>query len=55
MSGQHEKSMHARRSRLNDTLGNALVIERRDFFAKDEILQKGRTARIGSERVLVIG
>src|SRR5664279_3804587 len=35
--GQLEESMHARRSRVNDTLGNTLVIEMRDFFAKDEI------------------
>jgi hypothetical protein len=27
----------------------------RDFFAKDEILQKRRAARIGPERVLIIG
>jgi hypothetical protein len=47
--------MRARRSRVNDTLGNALVIEMRDFFAKDEILQKRRAARIGPERVLIIG
>jgi hypothetical protein len=40
---------------VNDTLGNTLVIEMRDFFAKDEILQKRRAARIGPERVLIIG
>jgi hypothetical protein len=47
--------MRACRSRVNDTLGNTLVIEMRDFFAKDEILQKRRAARIGPERVLIIG
>jgi hypothetical protein len=47
--------VHARRPRVNDTLGNTLVIEMRDFFAKDEILQKGGTPRIGPERVLIIG
>jgi hypothetical protein len=47
--------MYARRSRVDDTLGNTLVIEMRDFFAKDEILQKRRAARIGPERVLIIG
>jgi hypothetical protein len=31
------------------------VIEMRDLFAKDEILQKRRAARIGPERVLIIG
>jgi hypothetical protein len=40
---------------VNDTLGNTLVIEMRDFFAKDEILQKRRAARISPERVLIIG
>src|SRR5665811_2357996 len=53
--GQLEKSMHARRSRVNDTLGNTLVIEMGDFFAEDEILQQRRAARIGPERVLIIG
>jgi len=47
--------MHARRSRVNDTLGNTLVIEMRNFFANDEILQKRRAAWIGPERVLIIG
>src|SRR5665648_1127304 len=32
--GQLEESMHARRSRVNDTFGNTLVIEMRDFFAE---------------------
>src|SRR5665811_1832680 len=53
--GQLEESMHARRSRVNDTLGNTLVIEMRDFFAEDEIFQKRRAVRIGPERVLIIG
>jgi hypothetical protein len=47
--------MRARRSRVDDTLGNTLVIEMRDFFAQDEILQKRRSARICPERVLIIG
>src|ERR1019366_9237294 len=38
-SCQLEESMRASRSRVNDTLGNTLVIEMRDFFAKDEIFQ----------------
>ena len=42
-----EESMHARRSRVNDTLGNALVIEMGDFLAQDEIFQQRGTARIG--------
>ena len=35
--GQFKESMRTRRPRVNDTLGNTLVIEMRDFFAKDEI------------------
>ncbi len=47
--------MDARRARMNDALGNTLVIEMCYFFAKDEILQKRGAARIGPERVLIIG
>src|ERR1035441_1186381 len=54
-AGQLEESMRARRSRVNDTLGNTFVIEMGNLFAKDEILQKRRATRIGPERVLIIG
>ena len=47
--------MRARCSRMNDTFRNALVVEMRDFVAKDEILQERRAARIRPERVLIIG
>jgi hypothetical protein len=47
--------MRACRSRVHDPLGNTLVIEMRDLFAKDEILQKRRAVRIGPQRVLIIG
>ncbi len=40
---------------MNDPLRNALVIEMEDFFAQDEIFQQCRSARIGPERVLIIG
>ena len=53
--GQLEKTMHARRPRVNNTLGNALVIEMRDFFAEDEILKKRGAVLIGPERVLIVG
>ena len=46
--------MHVRRSRVNDTLGNPLVIKIRVFFAKDEILQERRASRIGPKRVFII-
>src|ERR1039457_1169444 len=44
--GQLKETMHARPSRVNDTLRDTFVIEMRDFFAQDEILQECRTARI---------
>ena len=47
--GQLEETMHARRTRVNDTLGNALVIEMGNFFAQDEILQQRWAARVGFE------
>ena len=47
--------MRARCSRMNDTFRNALVVEMRDFVAKDEILQERRAAGIRPERVLIIG
>src|ERR1035437_8221821 len=53
--GQLEKSMRARRPRVNDALGNALVIKMGDFFAQDEILQQRRAAWVRPERVLIVG
>src|ERR1035437_6625296 len=53
--GQLEESMHTRGTCVNDTLGNTLVIEMRDFLAKDEILQQCGTAWIGPKRVLIVG
>jgi len=47
--------MHAGRARVNDTLRNPLVIEMGNLLAKDEIFQQRRTARIGLERVLIVG
>jgi len=47
--------MYAGRARVNDTLGNPLVIEMGNLLAEDEIFQKCRTARIGLERVLIVG
>src|SRR5665647_1391126 len=53
--GQLEVSMRTRRPRVNDTLGNTLVIEMGDFLAQDEIFQQRRAARIRPERVLIVG
>ena len=47
--------MYPRRARVNDAFGDALVIEVRDLFTKDEILEQRRAARIGLEGVLIIG
>jgi hypothetical protein len=51
---QFEKSMNPRGSRVNDALGNTLVVKMRDFFAEDEIFEECRTARIGLEGVLIV-
>src|ERR1039457_2013148 len=37
--GQLKESVLARRARVNDTLGNTLMAEMRDFFTQNEILQ----------------
>src|SRR5450759_134393 len=52
--GQFEESMNPRGSRVNDTLGNTLVVEMSDFFAEDEIFEKRRTTRVGLQRVLIV-
>ena len=54
------KSMYVRGvstepARMNDTLGNTLMIEVSKYFAEDEIFQKPRASRIGPERILIIG
>src|SRR5664279_313124 len=46
-SRQLEESVDARRSRVNDTFGNTLMVEMSNFFAENEIFQKHRAARIG--------
>src|SRR5664280_41009 len=45
--GQFEESMNPRGSRMNNTLGNTLMVEMSDFVAEDEIFEKCRTTRIG--------
>ena len=40
---------------LRGGLGNPLVVEMSDFFTQDEIFQQRRTARIGSQGVLIVG
>ena len=47
--------MRAGAARMDDALWNAFVIEMRDLFAQDKILEQERPARPGLHRVLVIG
>ncbi len=53
--GQLEESMRGGPPRVNNALWNPLVVEMRYLLAKDEILQQGRTAEIGHERVWIVG
>ena len=50
-----EVSVRRRAPRMNDALGNALMVKVGDFFTHDEIFKQGRTAITDLERVLVIG
>ena len=47
--------MHACSPRMNDPLRNPFVIEMSYLIAKDEILEECGAARIGLQRVLIIG
>ena len=40
---------------MHDALGDPLVIEMRDLFAEDEVLEERRAAQPRFERVLVVG
>ena len=40
-------------ARVNDAFGNAFVVEVLEFFAQNEVFEKGRAALPGAERVLV--
>src|SRR3546814_6000634 len=46
--------MSARAARVDDALGNTLMVEMEDFLAKDEIFQQGRTTLASAERILII-
>ncbi|MNW03551.1 hypothetical protein D3C71_1995040 [compost metagenome] len=46
--------MGGRSSRVDDALGNALMVEVLDLFAQHEILEQGRAAAAGLQRVLVV-
>src|SRR5690606_17297809 len=42
-------------ARMHDALGNPLVVEMRDLFAEDEVLEQGGTTHADLERVLIVG
>ncbi len=50
-----EYSVRGGATRVDDTLGDALMIEVGDFFAEMKILHKRRAAASGLERILVVG
>ena len=52
--GRLEHAVRARSAGVNDPLGDPLVIEVEDLFAKDEILQQRRPARAGLQAVLIV-
>jgi hypothetical protein len=47
--------VRSRTPRVHDAFRNSLMVKVKDFFPKDEILEKSWAARSSSERVLVIG
>ncbi|MNS85587.1 hypothetical protein D3C72_1194550 [compost metagenome] len=50
-----EVTVGGRAARVHDALGNALVIEVRNFFTQDEVFQQRRPAHARLERMLVVG
>jgi len=53
-SRQLEKPVDSRAPGMNDSLGDSLVVEMKDFFTEDEILQESRAAGVGPERILIV-
>ncbi len=47
--------MRAEAARVHDPLGDALMIEMKELFAKMKVLERGRTARADLQRILVVG
>ena len=52
--GAFEVAVCARTTRVDDSLRDSLVVEVRDFFAQDEVLEQRRPARAGPQRILVV-
>ncbi|MNL39333.1 hypothetical protein D3C87_1616070 [compost metagenome] len=49
-----EVTVGGRAARVHDALGNALVVEVRNFFTQDEVFQQRRPAHARLERMLVV-
>src|SRR5690606_16049528 len=49
-----EEAVRGRSPRVNDPLGDALVVEVRDLLAQDEVLEQRRPAKAGLQRALVV-
>ena len=49
-----KEAVGPRSTRMNDPLGNALVVEVRDLLAQVEVLEERRSAQPGLQRVLVV-
>ncbi|MNV24453.1 hypothetical protein D3C71_1155170 [compost metagenome] len=49
-----EVAMRRRPARMHDAFWDALVVEVRDLLAQDEILQQGRPAQPGLQRMLIV-
>ncbi len=52
--GEFEIAVRPRPAGVNDALGDALMVEVLDLFAKNEVLQQRRPARTGLQRVLIV-
>ena len=50
-----EVAVRRRAARVDDALGNPLVIEVGDLLAEDEVLEQRRAPRADAERVLIVG
>src|SRR3982750_3571292 len=49
-----EETVRSRPARVDDALGDALVVEVRDLLAQDEVLEQRGTAQPRLERALVV-
>ena len=52
--GALEEAVRRRAARVDDPLGDALVVEVGDLLAKDEVLEERRATQAGLQRVLIV-